>query len=61
LPAATITDQTYRIKDIAGNAATYPIRLLPTGAATIDGRPDYYLFQNYQAAELCWAGMWAVR
>lgn len=60
LPAATVTDQTYRFKDIVGNASTFPIRILPT-AGTIDGKADFYMFQDYQAAELYWAGLWCVR
>jgi hypothetical protein len=60
LPASA-ADQTYRLKDIAGNASTYPIRIVPT-AGTIDGGADYYMFSDYQAAELYWTGaMWGVR
>lgn len=61
LPAAVVNDQTYMIKDVAGNAGTYGITILPT-AGTIDGRVDFYMYQNYQAVELYWAaGMWGVR
>jgi hypothetical protein len=61
LPAATVNDQTYMIKDVAGNAATYGITIHPT-TGTIDGKPDFYMYENYQAIELYWAaGLWGVR
>lgn len=61
LPTASVNDQTYMIKDVAGNFSTYPVTILPT-TGTIDGRPDFYMFQDWQAVEVYWAaGMWAVR
>jgi hypothetical protein len=61
LPTALSNDQAYRFKDVAGNASTAPTRIVPT-TGTIDGQVDFYLFQNYQAAELYWAsGLWGVR
>jgi hypothetical protein len=61
LPAAPVVDQTLKFKDVVGNAAAAAIRIT-AGANLIDGQPDFYLFQNYQAAELFWTGAgWGVR
>jgi type II secretory pathway pseudopilin PulG len=61
LPVAAAGDQSYKFKDVAGNAQTYRITLAPSGGAVIDGLPFFYMFENYQAVELYWTGQWSVR
>jgi hypothetical protein len=61
LPAATINDQTYKIKDVAGNAGTRTITIVPT-SGTIDSWPNYQIMSDYMAVEVYWAGgMWGTR
>jgi len=43
------------VKDIAGNAATKPIVITPTGGGTIDGGPSYTISSNYGAVTLFFA------
>lgn len=61
LPSVPVIDQSFVFKDIAGNASTYAIRIVaPVG--TIDGSPDFYMYQDYQAAEIYYTGTgWGVR
>lgn len=62
LPPSPVLDQRLAFKDIAGNASTYPIRILPQAGATIDSKPDFYMYQDYQAMELYWTSSgWGVR
>lgn len=61
LPVATLPDQTYRFKDINGNAGTYPITIAAT-SSTIDGFPSYQLLADYMSAEIYWMGSnWGTR
>jgi hypothetical protein len=61
LPAAAANDQTYKIKDVAGNAGTRTITIVPT-SGTIDGWPNYQIMSDYMAVEVYWAGgMWGTR
>jgi hypothetical protein len=61
LPTNPAAGQTLRLKDLLGNASTFPITVLASGSV-IDGNPSFVMFQDYQAAELYWAGTgWGVR
>jgi hypothetical protein len=61
LPAAAATDQTYKIKDVAGNAGTRTITIVPT-TGTIDSWPNYQIMSDYMSVEVYWAGgMWGTR
>jgi hypothetical protein len=61
LPSPTLPDQTYKFKDVAGNAGTYPITIAAT-AAYIDNASSYLLLSNYMSIELYWTGaLWGTR
>jgi hypothetical protein len=58
LPPSPTLGQSLAIKDVLGNATSYPIALV----GPIDGGAGFILFQNYQAVELYWSGsQWSVR
>lgn len=53
-PVTTIqlptTGGPYPVYDASGNAASFPIKVLPPGGKTIQGAAQYYLAFNYQSA-----------
>jgi hypothetical protein len=62
LPASPVSGQTLYFKDVAGNAGTYQITILPSVGSMIDNRTEFYMYQNYQAVEMYWTGTgWGVR
>lgn len=56
LPPLPVVNQNLVIKDITGNAATYPITIIATGY-TIDGAAQLVLHANYSWAELTFTGI----
>jgi hypothetical protein len=55
LPASPTVNQNLVVKDIAGNAATYPIVIQATGY-DIDGMPGLTINTNYSWAEVVFTG-----
>jgi hypothetical protein len=62
LPPNPVSGQTLYFKDVAGNASTFRITILPSAGSTIDHAPSFFMFEDYQAIEMYWTGsMWGVR
>jgi hypothetical protein len=61
LPSSPTLGQVLRLKDVAGNAGTRSITLVPA-AGTIDGNTSYQLVYDFGALELYWMGtQWGTR
>jgi hypothetical protein len=61
LPPSPMVGQVLKFKDVAGNAGTYPITIVPA-AGTIDGSASYQIVSDYSSIELYWMGsQWGSR
>jgi hypothetical protein len=61
LSAGAYVNQKLSFKDIAGNAGTYQINIVPGGGAHIDGLTVYPIVSNYSSLRMVWTGSnWGV-
>lgn len=56
LPSTPVVGQKYTVKDGAGDSSSFPINVVASGGATIDGQADIDMQANYSAFSFVWNG-----